>query len=90
MTATLCHCTQMIQGQYDPAKAAAVAIGTLVAHIMGTRELARWRGAVPAPQCRTPVSGKVREPARAMHVWLGVVVILWVLIAVTLVRWVPG
>jgi hypothetical protein len=51
----------MIQGQYDPAKSAAVAIGTLVAHSMGTRELARWRGAVPALQCRTPVSCKVRE-----------------------------
>jgi hypothetical protein len=41
MTVTLCHCTRMIQGQYDPAKLAAVAIGTLVAHVMGTRELVR-------------------------------------------------
>jgi hypothetical protein len=61
MSAALCHCAQMIQGQHDPAKSAAVVLGTLVAHSMGTRELARWRGAVPAPQCRTSVSGKVRE-----------------------------
>jgi hypothetical protein len=61
MTATLCHCAQTMQGQYDPAKSAAVAIGTLVAHVMGTRELARWRGAVPTSQCKAPVSCKCRR-----------------------------
>jgi|RhiMetdeSRZDD1v2_1073273.scaffolds.fasta_scaffold04831_12 hypothetical protein len=62
MTAALCHCAQMIQGPYDPAKSVAVAIGTFVAHSMGTRELARWRGAVSTPRGKTPVLGRVPGP----------------------------
>ena len=41
-------------------------------------------------QCARDVQKGRESVCRAMHAWLGVVVILWVLITVTLARWVAG
>jgi hypothetical protein len=50
---TLYHYVQMMHGQYDLTKPAALAMGMLVVYVMEIIELARWREAVSALQRQT-------------------------------------